>query len=41
MGWEVLRVDAELFHNRAKLHRLLDNMVDRAFSIYEGRQDAA
>ncbi len=41
LGWEVLRVDSELFRDRAKLHRLLDNMVDRAFSAHEGRQDAA
>ena len=31
-GWEVLRVDAELFRNRVKLHRLLDNMVVRALA---------
>lgn len=38
MGWEVLRVDAGLFRDRAKFRRLLDNMVDRALAAYEGRQ---
>ncbi|AGP29989.1 DUF559 domain-containing protein [Corynebacterium terpenotabidum] len=30
LGWEVIRVDAELFANRAKLLRLLGNAVNRA-----------
>lgn len=32
MDWEVLRVDAELFANRRKLRRLLDNMIARALA---------
>jgi very-short-patch-repair endonuclease len=33
-GWEVLRVDAELFRNRGKLRRLLGNMVSRAVARF-------